>query len=172
MAKFEQKLQELGLQESEISVSCKNLIKEYRMGVDYIPKLKETNQGGELDQDIESLTKELDNLDDKIVKKIVWFSENRELVEARKENLKKSKGRPKKNPTPTPPASASNPAPVPAPATPPAPATEPPTPPTPPPPPPPPPIDEPKKKKGFGFGTFLLLIGGTILGVSLLKNRN
>ena len=153
MAKFEQKLQELGLQESELSVACKNLIKDYREGINYIETLGE-NEGGELDVDIADLQNELEMLDDKIVEKIQWFSDNRELVEKRKENLKK-RGRPSKKD-----ATAS------ATATPPAP----PTPPT-------PPVatsnaTEPKKKKGIGFGTILLLLGGTILGVSLLKNRN
>jgi hypothetical protein len=156
MAKFEQKLQELGLQESELSVACKNLINDYREGINYIETLGE-NEGGELDVDIEDLQNELEMLDDKIVEKIQWFFDNRELVEKRKENLKK-RGRPSKKdatanatpsatPTPTPTATAT---------------------------PPPnltPNADQPKKK-GIGFGTILLLLGGTILGVSLLKNRN
>jgi len=155
MAKFEQKLQELGLQESELSVACKNLIKDYREGINYIQTLGE-NEGGELDVEIEELETELDSLDDKIVEKIQWFFDNRDLVEKRKENLKK-RGRPSKKdatanatpsatPTPTPTATATpNPTPNVA--------------------------DQPKKK-GIGFGTILLLLGGTILGVSLLKNRN
>jgi cell division septation protein DedD len=155
MAKFEQKLQELGLQESELSVACKNLINDYREGINYIETLGE-NEGGELDVDIEDLQNELEMLDDKIVEKIQWFFDNRELVEKRKENLKK-RGRPSKkdataNATPT--------------ATPTATAT-----PTPTPTPTPNVADQPKKK-GIGFGTILLLLGGTILGVSLLKNRN
>jgi hypothetical protein len=155
MAKFEQKLQELGLQESELSVACKNLINDYREGINYIQTLGE-NEGGELDVEIEELETELDSLDDKIVEKIQWFFDNRDLVEKRKENLKK-RGRPSKKdatanatpsatPTPTPTATATpNPTPNVA--------------------------DQPKKK-GIGFGTILLLLGGTILGVSLLKNRN
>ena len=157
MAKFEQKLQELGLQESELSVACKNLIDDYRYGIEQIPILKESNEGGELDKDIEDLQEELENLDDKIVEKIVWFSNNRELVEARKENLKKGKGRPKKNPTATTTATPTATTTPQATATPQVTAQ---------------PNAEPTKKKGFGFGTILLLIGGTILGVSLLKNRN
>ena len=139
MAKFEQKLQELGLQESELSVACKNLIKDYRFGIEKLPTLAEENEGGELDEDIDELENELDSLDDKIVEKIQWFSDNRELVEKRKANLSK-RGRPKKDATATP-----TPTPIVA--------------------------DQPKKK-GIGFGTILLLLGGTILGVSLLKNRN
>jgi predicted ATP-grasp superfamily ATP-dependent carboligase len=86
MAKFEQKLQELGLQESELSVACKNLINDYREGINYIETLGE-NEGGELDVDIEDLQNELEMLDDKIVEKIQWFFDNRELVEKRKENF-------------------------------------------------------------------------------------
>ena len=153
MAKFEQKLQELGLQESELSVACKNLINDYREGINYIETLGE-NEGGELDVDIEDLQTELEMLDDKIVEKIQWFFDNRELVEKRKENLKK-RGRPSKKdatanatPSATPTATAT-PTPTPTPNV----------------------VDQPKKK-GIGFGTILLLLGGTILGVSLLKNRN
>jgi cell division septation protein DedD len=157
MAKFEQKLQELGLQESELSVACKNLINDYREGINYIETLGE-NEGGELDVDIEDLQNELEMLDDKIVEKIQWFFDNRELVEKRKENLKK-RGRPSKKdatanatpsatPTPTPTATAT-----------PTPNTT-------------PNVADQPKKKGIGFGTILLLLGGTILGVSLLKNRN
>ena len=155
MAKFEQKLQELGLQESELSVACKNLINDYREGINYIETLGE-NEGGELDVDIEDLQNELEMLDDKIVEKIQWFFDNRELVEKRKENLKK-RGRPSKKdatanatPTATPtPTATATPTPNPTPNV----------------------ADQPKKK-GIGFGTILLLLGGTILGVSLLKNRN
>lgn len=160
MAKFEQKLQELGLQESELSVSCKNLINDYRYGIEQIPTLEEENQGGELDKDINELIEELDELDDKIVGKIQYNFDNREAIELKKANLKR--GRPKKNateptatptPTPTPKATATPQ----TTATPQATAT---------------PNAEPTKKKGIGFGTILLVIGGTILGVSLLKNRN
>ena len=72
MAKFEQKLQELGLQESELSVACKNLIKDYREGINYIQTLGE-NEGGELDVEIEELETELDSLDDKSLKKFNGF---------------------------------------------------------------------------------------------------
>jgi len=152
MAKFEQKLQELGLQESELSVACKNLISDYREGINYIETLGE-NEGGELDVDIEDLQNELEMLDDKIVEKIQWFFDNRELVEKRKANLSK-RGRPKKDATATP-TSTATPTPTPTPT-----------------PNPTPNVADQPKKKGIGFGTILLLLGGTILGVSLLKNRN
>ena len=153
MAKFEQKLQELGLQESELSVACKNLIKDYRFGIEKLPTLAEENEDGELDEDIDELENELDSLDDKIVEKIQWFSDNRELVEKRKANLSK-RGRPKKDSTASSTATATPTAtPTPTPT-----AT--------------PIVAEQPKKKGIGFGTILLLLGGTILGVSLLKNRN
>jgi|APGre2960657404_1045060.scaffolds.fasta_scaffold00170_3 cell division septation protein DedD len=160
MAKFEQKLQELELQESELSVACKNLIKDYRFGISRIPLLEEENDGGELDKDIDELKSELDELDNQIVKKINWFNNHKDSIDGLKENLKK-RGRPsKKDATAT--------------ATPNATATATPTP-TPNPTPTPTPTqivaDQPKKK-GIGFGTILLLLGGTILGVSLLKNRN
>jgi hypothetical protein len=171
MAKFEQKLQELGLQEAELSVSCKNLIKDYRESIELLPTLEAENEGGELDKDIEEAKKDLEDLDDKIVKKISWFNNNKDTIEQRKENLSK-RGRPKKNATATPPTT---PPVATTTATPSANATTTPTPPTPPTQTPPvatPNATEGKKKKGFGFGTFLLLVGGTILGVSLLKNRN
>jgi hypothetical protein len=152
MAKFEQKLQELGLQESELSVACKNLINDYREGINYIETLGE-KEGGELDVDIEDLQIELEMLDDKIVEKIQWFFDNRELVEKRKANLSK-RGRPKKDATATTtPTATPTPTPTPTPN-------------------PTPNVADQPKKKGIGFGTILLLLGGTILGVSLLKNRN
>jgi cell division septation protein DedD len=157
MAKFEQKLQELGLQESELSVACKNLINDYREGINYIETLGE-NEGGELDVDIEDLQNELEMLDDKIVEKIQWFFDNRELVEKRKENLKK-RGRPSKKDATANATPSATPTPTPTPTA------------TPTPNPTPNVADQPKKK-GIGFGTILLLLGGTILGVSLLKNRN
>jgi hypothetical protein len=157
MAKFEQKLQELGLQESELSVACKNLINDYREGINYIETLGE-NEGGELDVDIEDLQTELEMLDDKIVEKIQWFFDNRELVEKRKENLKK-RGRPSKKDATANATSSATPTPTPT-------ATATPTPNT------TPNVADQPKKKGIGFGTILLLLGGTILGVSLLKNRN
>jgi chromosome segregation ATPase len=159
MAKFEQKLQELGLQEAELSVACKNLINDYRESLELLPTLEAENEGGELDKDIEEAKEELDDLDNKIVKKIIWFNNNKDSIEERKENLSK-RGRPKKNanaPANTN-ANATQPTPQTAPNQniPPVATTT---------------ATEPKKKKGFGFGTFLLLVGGTILGVSLL-NRN
>jgi hypothetical protein len=157
MAKFEQKLQELGLQEEQLSVACKNLINDYRLGVDQLPTLEEENEGGELDQDIELLKEELENLDNAIVKKIVWFDKNKEQI-AEGKGLR---GRPKKNATPTA-TSTATPTPTATAKTIATPTTTPVATPN---------ATEPKKKKGFGFGTFLLLVGGTILGVSLL-NRN
>ena len=155
MAKFEQKLQELGLQESELSVSCKNLINDYRYGIEQIPTLKQENQGGELDQDIETLQEELEMLDMAIVKKITWYDNNKEKIAS---GQLKSVGRPKKNPTATPTPTAT------ATATPTATATATPTAnPT--------PNGDPKPKKGFGFGTLLLVLGGAVLGVSLLNRK-
>jgi len=157
MAKFEQKLQELGLQEEQLSVACKNLINDYRLGVDQLPTLEEENEGGELDQDIELLKEELENLDNSIVKKIVWFDKNKEQI-AEGKGLR---GRPKKNATPTPTATANlynsdatataKPIATPTPT--------------------PTPNGDPKPKKGFGFGTLLLVLGGAILGVSLLNRK-
>jgi hypothetical protein len=157
MAKFEQKLQELGLQEEQLSVACKNLINDYRLGVDQLPILEEENEGGELDQDIEVLKEELENLDNAIVKKIVWFDKNKEQI-AEGKGLR---GRPKKNANPTPTATANlyksdatataKPIATPTPT--------------------PTPNGDPKPKKGFGFGTLLLVLGGAILGVSLLNRK-
>jgi hypothetical protein len=157
MAKFEQKLQELGLQEEQLSVACKNLINDYRLGVDQLPTLEEENEGGELDQDIEVLKEELENLDNAIVKKIVWFDKNKEQI-AEGKGLR---GRPKKNANPTPTATANlyksdatataKPIATPTPT--------------------PTPNGDPKPKKGFGFGTLLLVLGGAILGVSLLNRK-
>ena len=157
MAKFEQKLQELGLQEEQLSVACKNLINDYRLGVDQLPTLEEENEGGELDQDIEVLKEELENLDNAIVKKIVWFDKNKEQI-AEGKGLR---GRPKKNANPTPTATANlyksdatataKPIVTPTPT--------------------PTPNGDPKPKKGFGFGTLLLVLGGAILGVSLLNRK-
>jgi hypothetical protein len=157
MAKFEQKLQELGLQEEQLSVACKNLINDYRLGFDQLPTLEEENEGGELDQDIEVLKEELENLDNAIVKKIVWFDKNKEQI-AEGKGLR---GRPKKNANPTPTATANlyksdatataKPIATPTPT--------------------PTPNGDPKPKKGFGFGTLLLVLGGAILGVSLLNRK-
>jgi hypothetical protein len=157
MAKFEQKLQELGLQEEQLSVACKNLINDYRLGVDQLPTLEEENEGGELDQDIEVLKEELENLDNAIVKKIVWLDKNKEQI-AEGKGLR---GRPKKNANPTPTATANlyksdatataKPIVTPTPT--------------------PTPNGDPKPKKGFGFGTLLLVLGGAILGVSLLNRK-
>lgn len=155
MAKFEEKLQELGLQESQLSVACKNLITDYRLGIEQLPTLEEENEGGELDQDIETLQEELDMLDMAIVKKITWYDNNKEKIAS---GQLKSVGRPKKNPTATPTPTAT------ATATPTATATATPTAnPT--------PNGDPKPKKGFGFGTLLLVLGGAVLGVSLLNRK-
>lgn len=147
MAKFEEKLQELGLQESQLSVACKNLINDYRIGIEQLPNLEEENEDGELDQDIETLKEELEMLDMAIVKKITWYDNNKEKIAS---GQLKSVGRPKKNPTPT--ATAT--------ATPTATPTANPT-----------PNGDPKPKKGFGFGTLLLVLGGAVLGVSLLNRK-
>jgi len=159
MAKFEQKLQELGLQEEQLSVACKNLINDYRLGVDQLPTLEEENEDGELNQDIELLKEELENLDNSIVKKIVWFDKNKEQI-AEGKGLR---GRPKKNATATPtPTATANLYNSDATATAKPIATPTPT---------PTPNGDPKPKKGFGFGTLLLVLGGAILGVSLLNRK-
>ena len=155
MAKFEEKLQELGLQESQLSVACKNLIEDYRLGIEQLPTLEDENEGGELDKDIETLEQELEMLDMAIVKKIRWYDNNKDKIAS---GELKSVGRPKKNPTATPTPTAT------ATATPTATATATPTAnPT--------PNGDPKPKKGFGFGTLLLVLGGAVLGVSLLNRK-
>jgi hypothetical protein len=128
--KWQNEMDSVGLNETNISVGLKNKIKDYNDIVKYINELKETiekpsvnDNVDELQSTLSDMEEALETADDKLVRAIQLYHKNKDKYAEMSKNLtgrQRKDGQPRKQtqaqPKPAEPPVNTNPAPAPAPA--------------------------------------------------------